>query len=101
MNCILDRSTDPPSVVEEPDLLAWAISFEGSDRSVGFAERDGVRVSTVFLGIDHSHADGPPVLFKTTIFGGANDGYEERYTSWEGAVAGHLVATLLGNTWNN
>lgn len=40
-----------------------------------------VRVSTVFLGLDHFGRVGEPVLWETMIFGGAHDGYQARYTS--------------------
>lgn len=38
---------------------------------------DEVRVSTVFLGLNHGYGDEPPVLWETMIFGGALD--EEEY----------------------
>ena len=59
----------------------------------GHTERDGVRVSTVFLALDHSFTDGPPVLWETMVFGqGDGDEYQERYTSYEDAVEGHKRA---------
>lgn len=48
-----------------------------------------VRTSTTFLALDHSLGDGEPVLFETMVFGGVNNGYQERYTSYELAMAGH------------
>lgn len=48
-----------------------------------------VRTSTVFLALDHSLGDGEPVLFETMVMGGVNDGYQERYTSYALAMAGH------------
>lgn len=48
-----------------------------------------VRTSTTFLALDHSLGDGEPVLFETMVIGGINDGYQERYTSYELAMAGH------------
>lgn len=51
---------------------------------------DDVRVSTVFLGIDHNHSfHGPPVLFETMVFGGKYDREQRRYCTWDEAVAGH------------
>ena len=35
---------------------------------------------------------GPPLLFETMIFGGPHDGYQERYTFWDEAEAGHAKA---------
>lgn len=87
---ILDDSGEP---VEEPDLLKWARWFGNPDnRTVVQHSYDDVRVSTVFLGLDHQFGDGPPVLWETMIFGGQHDGYCERYSSYEETVDGHLKA---------
>jgi len=54
------------------------------------------RVSTVFLGIDHSHRpDGEPVLFETMIFGGPLDQEMRRYHTWEEAEKGHAEMVRL------
>jgi hypothetical protein len=50
----------------------------------------GIRVSTVFLGLDHSFGKpGPPILFETMTFGGPRDETMFRYSSWDDAEAGH------------
>ena len=79
------------------DVLHWAEWFETANRIVKqtvFA--NGTRVSTVFLGIDHSFSNGPPLLFETMVFGGPYHGEEDRYTTWDEAEAGHaaIVARL-------
>lgn len=59
---------------------------------------EDVRVSTVFLGLDHNFAlKGLPVLFETMVFGGLNDGWQDRYHTWEEAETGHeeVVSRLL------
>lgn len=49
-----------------------------------------IRISTVFLGIDHSFGvGGRPILFETMAFGGVMDGKCERYATEEEARAGH------------
>jgi hypothetical protein len=48
-----------------------------------------VRVSTVFLGLDHNHFGGEPLLFESLIFGGPLDGEMRRYPTWEQAERGH------------
>lgn len=55
--------------VPEPDLMKWAFWFESAQRHVANDVIDGVRVSTVFLGLDHSWNLGPPVLWETMVFG--------------------------------
>lgn len=68
------------------DVIWWAQHH--SPVHVGDDTKDGVRVSTVFLGIDHSFGGPVPVLWETLVF--MPDGEDgERYTSHEAAVAGH------------
>lgn len=82
--------------VECENIIEWAKWFEKADRRVNATELpDGVRVSTVFLGMDHSFMGGPPLLFETMIFGGEHDGYCERYSTWEEAETGHQKAIEL------
>lgn len=52
----------------------------------------GAKISTVFLGLDHSFGDKQPILWETMIFGGWLDEYQERYTSHDDAVLGHARA---------
>ncbi len=85
-----------PKAVE--DVLEWGRWFETANRHV--AENtlpNDVRVSTVFLGLDHSFGQGTPVLFETMIFGGEHDQYQERYGTWEEAEAGHKKAVNLAS----
>ena len=87
---ILDGKTPVPA-----DLMTWAAWFEKADRHVAKEERDGVRVSTVFLGLDHSFGQGPPLLFETMIFGGEHDEYQERCSTWDEAEEMHKQACEL------
>ncbi len=50
---------------------------------------DSVKVSTVFLNIDHGDGIGDPILFETMVFGGEYDGYQERYCTYDEAILGH------------
>jgi hypothetical protein len=49
----------------------------------------GVEVSTVFLSLNHSFANGPPLVFETMVFGGPLDGQQDRYSTRADALAGH------------
>ena len=83
---------DGKKPVECEDLLTWAKGFETANRHVAKEKRDGVLVSTVFLGLDHRlGGNGPPILFETMIFGGPHDGDQDRYCTWEEAEAGHAA----------
>ena len=76
-------------------LMEWAKWLEaaGKDRQVVVTDiSDDVRVSTVFLGLDHNYLDtGPPLIFETLIFGGEHNGDMDRYSTYEEAEAGHEV----------
>lgn len=58
---------------------------------------DGVRVSTVFLSLNHASMHDPdtPILFETMIFGGEHDQYQDRYSTWEEAERGHKKAIAI------
>lgn len=48
-----------------------------------------IRISTVWLGLNHQYGDGPPLIFETMVFGGPNDESMWRYSTEEEALAGH------------
>lgn len=74
---ILNESGQP---VLTGNLDKWAAWFQNTEtRRIAFDEIEGVQVSTVFLGLDHSFSDeGPPVLWETMVFGGPMDEHQER-----------------------
>jgi len=72
------------------DLTTWATSKD-HHRVILQTERDGVLVSTVFLGLNHNFADtGAPILFETMVFGGKYDEEMERYSTYQEALEGHV-----------
>jgi len=73
------------------DLLEWGAWLQTADRHVALDIFGDVRVSTVFLGLDHSFGGGAPLLFETMVFGGPLDGEQERYHTWDEAEAGHKL----------
>ena len=89
---ILDDEKNPIPV---EDVLEWATWFDSGNRTVRFDEVGEVRVSTVFLGLDHSFGGEVPILFETMIFGGVHDGYQGRYATWDEAVKGYIRALRL------
>jgi hypothetical protein len=84
---------------KEATLAEWAADqFDcESRRTVARDDIDGVRVSTVFLGLDHSFNGGPPLLFETMIFGGPHDQWQERCSTWEEAEEMHKRAVAIVN----
>lgn len=80
------------------DVLTWAHWMGTADRHVAQDLDEGtgpddpkrIRVSTVFLGIDHDFfGSGIPVLWETMVFGGLLDGEQRRYQSRAEALRGH------------
>jgi len=78
------------------DLITWAKWMEKHKRRVAKTVVGEVRISTVFLGLNHSFdEDEPPILFETMIFGGANDQAQWRCKTWDEAETGHRMAVAL------
>ena len=71
------------------DHMTWAKMFEEKDRHVAEEMIGDVRISTVFLGLDHAFGSGPPLLFETMVFGGSLDQEQDRYSTWAEAEVGH------------
>lgn len=94
MNYILEGKTPKP--VE--DILQWARWFETADRHVEKTMVEDIRVSNVFLGIDHGWSSEVPILFETMIFGGAHNDFQQRYATWEDAESGHAEAVKLAQS---
>lgn len=92
---ILDGHTPVP----EDDLNKWGEWFGKTNRTVrngvlevslGNKKIGQIRISTVFLGVDHSFSGkGPPVLFETMVFGGEHDQEMDRCSTWEAAEKMH------------
>ena len=74
------------------DVMTWAMQFQDANRQIGDDMVGNVRVSTVFLGLNHNFRDGEPLLFETLIFGGPLDGEMWRYSTYDQAERGHAEA---------
>ena len=87
------------------DILTWAKWSErrGDFRRIALTEvREGVHVSTVFLGFDHSFGHGPPLLFETMAFGkklGDHENDCDRYSTWDEAERGHKDMVMRVLAW--
>lgn len=95
---------DGKVAVECEDLLTWAtwIERERATIRVAYDRIDWVRISTVFLGLDHNFADdGPPLVFETMVFGGTLDNEQWFYSTWGEAEVGHasVVAQVKRARW--
>lgn len=88
--------------VKVDDFITWGIELESCRQIKHDTVRDSidheneVRVSTVFLGMDHAHgSESGPILFETMVFGGKYDHYQDRYKTWDEAVKAHDVVVEM------
>jgi hypothetical protein len=84
---LVDRIPVPCSREEMND--EWA-----KDRHVGLSVVGDLKVSTVFMPLNHAFNDGPPVVFETMIFGEngeQSDDYMTRCCTWGEAEAMHAA----------
>jgi hypothetical protein len=70
MQYILNESGNPAPC---DDPLAWAEWFGRANRRVKETYVGDLCVSTIFLGLDHSWHEGPPVLWETMVFDAQRD----------------------------
>ena len=82
-------------VVKPASLMEWAQWYETADRHVAKDQIGDVKISTVFLGMDHQFSEGEPLIFETMIFGGEHDQYQDRCSTWDQAEAQHAEAVLM------
>jgi hypothetical protein len=63
-------------------------------KRVGATDVGQLRVSTVWLGLDHGYLQGTPIIFETMVFDHRNDPMWDneltRYATEEEAMRGHL-----------
>jgi hypothetical protein len=88
----------------ELTLMEWCEMFEArhGDMSPDSWWRrtteisDEIRVSTVWLGLNHRWSPGPPLIWETMIFGGEHDDCQWRYSTRQSALDDHerIVAAI-------
>jgi hypothetical protein len=99
------------------DLMTWARWLEENRAHRVIVQEDlphGYKISTVFLGLNHSYFRGPPLWFETMVFEPSdgkpspitgkihklgNEAFCDRYTTLEEARSGHEIikAKWLGH----
>lgn len=78
----------------------WCIGNQMQDRRIigQYTNRQGVKISTTFLGLDHSVSSYAtvPVLFETLVIGGSMHGRLSRTHTYKEAVDTHnLTVSML------
>ena len=102
---------DGKEVKEVFTMEEWVVNFDRRNNKVAHDTigdiGSTIDVLTVFLGIDHNFNvlrgknDDKPILFETMVFGGKHDQYQERYCTWDEAIAGHerIVKMAMPTRW--
>ena len=91
-------------ILKEPDftkpvrvhsVIAWArwMEVRCMSRRVAQDAVGDVRISTVFLGVDHNHDedDGAPILWETMVFRNGESDEMHRYSTYDAAKQGHAA----------
>lgn len=86
MSRVLYYDTEGHPISRDEWAALWTECRAGGRTEVGDAT-----VSTVYLGLDHSFGDGPPLIFETMVFGGPLHGECYRYATAEEARGGHTA----------
>lgn len=84
-------------VVPANDIFTWMRWWENNDRRLAYEEIGQASVSTVFLGINHSLADGTPQFFETALFLGGHIHQVVRSATYQKAMEEHrhMVGQLV------
>lgn len=73
----------------------WCMQVIGHQHHVAYTDFKDGYVSTIFLGLANPIFGGPPRVFETMIFGGAEHGYQVRTSTWNEAEEAHGVAVAI------
>ena len=76
-------------MTSEQWVKAFEEDFEVNRRVAWTDVSEDIKVSTVWLGLNHQYGDGPPLIFETLVIGGSLDGEILRYSNEVQAVEGH------------
>lgn len=72
------------------DLFRWGDWYAKADRQVADIMISGVRIRTMFIGINQQRlVDRPPLLFETMVYGGRFDLHRESCSTWVEAELQH------------
>lgn len=88
-------------------MRQWVESFEDFEsKRVALTFVGDVRISTVWLGLDHNFANAygpvvsPPLIFETMVFGGPMDQEPYRWATEQEAIEGHEIAVAAAKLSN-
>ena len=101
----LDSDNNPIPCSSVVDYEQWFLKHGTSVAQTKFKDTKNISiyVSTVFLGLDHSHNSTVPILWETMVFGGPFDQQSVQYSSFKDALKGHniVVDGIMDNTITN
>jgi len=74
------------------DRSTWSEQLEKYKAIAHTKLPDGKLISTIWLGLDHGHGEGPPLIFESMVFpedGNMSELECRRYSTYADAKAGH------------
>lgn len=91
------RRDGTPYPEGDAGLFEWATDFENHAARPVATHRTlyGEKLSTVWLGLNHSFFEGPPLIFETMLFARNNRELQWRYSTEVDAIEGHFRALAL------
>ena len=89
------RDTDLITKIVIRKMVKWSRMFVSRRAVQQTTVSPTIKVSTVFLGLNHGFFCTTPILFETMIFGGEHHMAMWRYTNIKKARAGHRKALAL------
>lgn len=90
-----DKDGEPVPVLVANDLLAQE-DYKIVEQDIFVIDDEPVKVSTVWIGLNHNWWPGGPIkIFETMIFGGEHHMEQWRYSTQEEAREGHAHAVSL------
>jgi hypothetical protein len=90
-----DRDGEPIPIIVANDLLEDE-DYKVVAQDVFVIDDEPVKVSTVWLGLDHNWwPQGPQHIFETMVFGGKHHMFQRRYSTERQAYEGHIGMVAL------
>lgn len=77
---------------KEVDIDTWMKWMDGVNLELCTSNiTKDIKVCSVFTALDRNYsAEGPPILFETTVHGGKSNGWTTQYSTYNLAVIGHF-----------
>ena len=90
-----DIDSNPITFDDWVRIMSEANKNDIDIKRIAYDKIGDVEASTVWLGLNHAwNPDSPPLIFETMVFGGDDDGWQDRYSTKEQAQTGHNLVVM-------